>query len=459
MEHVFIGKMSGLTHKVSIIGMGFVGLTTAAVFAKKGALVYGVDSDENKIDIIRKGRAPFFEPKLDALVKRAVAQKRLVPTSSIAEAIDNSDLTFICVGTPMNSDGSVNLDYVARVSLQIGQVIKDSRKYHVFCVKSTVPPGTTGNVVTKNIEAGSNKQRSTDFGIAMTPEFLREGSAVEDSLNPHIIVIGTGDKKVDSRVHSFFRNLYGPRTKILKTNIVTAELIKYSNNSFLATKISFINTIANVCNKIPGADVDIIAGAIGTDPRIGSQFLSAGPGYGGSCFPKDVSGFIQFCKTLGLDPTLLEATDRVNKLQAQAVIDLVKHGLGPISGKSITVLGTSFKKNTDDIRESVSIRVIDKLLELGAIVRIHDPMAMDNTRTVFGNKIEYPASLANALKNTDCVVLMTDWDDYRVITEKMIRKFTSKCAVIDTKRFLQVKETADIKYLAIGKTKATLSSH
>lgn len=435
--------------------MGFVGLTTAAVFAKKGILVYGVDSDEKKIGTIRQGRVPFFEPKLDALVKREVARKLLVPTTSLAEAIDNSDLTFICVGTPMNSDGSVNLDYVERVSLQIGQAIKNSKKYHVFCVKSTVPPGTTINVVIRNIEAASNKQHSKDFGIAMTPEFLREGSAVEDSFNPHIIVIGSEDKKVDSRVYSFFRNLYGPRMKILRTNIVTAELIKYSNNSFLATKISFINTIANVCNRIPGADVDIIASAIGADPRIGAQFLSAGPGYGGSCFPKDVSGFIQFCKTLGLDPTLLEATDRVNKLQALSVVDLVKTGLGTINGKSITVLGTSFKKNTDDIRESVSIRVIERLLELGANVRIHDPMAIDNTRIVFGNKIEYSSSLVSALNNTDCIVLMTDWDDYRVITEKMIRKFTTKCTVIDTKRFLRVKETPDIKYLAIGKTGST----
>jgi len=367
--------------------MGFVGLTTAAVMAEKGFTVYGFDKNAKKIKSISESKAPFFEPQLDQLIKNVVHSRKLVPTADLTKSMRESLITFVCVGTPMRNDGSVDLSFVKEVSKEIGRSLKTRKlNYPIICVKSTVPPGTTENIVTKVIEKISGKTAGKDFGIAMTPEFLREGSAVADSRKPHLVVIGSNDRKTRLRVNRFFRSVYGAKVKIMDTNITSAELIKYANNSFLATKISFINTIANICNRIPGANVDVVAKAIGSDPRIGQQFLSAGPGYGGSCFPKDVSGFIQYCRELGYDPVLLRATQTVNKKQIQLVIRLLKSNLGSIEHKLITVLGIAFKKNTDDIRESVSIKLIQELKRLGANIRVHDPMALNNTRMLLGYK-------------------------------------------------------------------------
>jgi UDPglucose 6-dehydrogenase len=434
----------------AITGMGFVGLTTATVFTEKGVMVYGIDNDADKIKQIAKAKTPFYEPGLEKLLKRSISSGRFRPTTDLAAAINASDIIFICVGTPMRQDGSVNLDYIEKVSREVGKALARIRRYVVVCVKSTVPPGTTENIVKKNLEEVSGRIAGEDFGLAMTPEFLREGSAVADSQNPHLIVVGSGDKKSGTTVRKFFSDLYGKKTNILETNIVTAEMIKYANNSFLATKISFINTIANICNRIPGADVDVIASAIGADPRIGRLFLAAGPGYGGSCFPKDVAGFIDFCSNIGYDPVLLKATDVVNKQQVFSVLKLLEENLGHLEDKTIAVLGTAFKKNTDDIRESVSIKLIQELLKRGAKVRTHDPMALDNTRRLLKDAVEYSLSLVHAIKNVDCIVLMTDWDDYRIL-DRALPKHT-RTLVIDTRRALKSKGAKNIKYVALGRS-------
>lgn len=441
-----------MTNRVAIIGMGFVGLTTAAVFANKGCTVFGVDTDADKIRKISKTRIPFFELGLDTLVRNAVETKRLIPTTSLDHAIHDSDVVFICVGTPMRTDGSVNLEYIQEVSSSIGASIKNAKNNPVICVKSTVPPGTTESIVQKIIEEISAKKSGKDFGIAMTPEFLREGSAVADSMNPHLIVMGTNNDRTKDVIGKLFRRIYGTRVKILDTNIITAELIKYANNSFLATKISFINTIANVCNRIPGADVDVVAKAIGSDPRIGSQFLNAGPGYGGSCFPKDVAGFIHYCQSLGYEPILLKATDKVNKKQVDFILDLLWLQLHNLKKKKIAILGTAFKKNTDDIRESVSIKLIEELVEHGADVRVHDPMALANTRERLGNSITYGTSIASVLRNADAIILMTDWDEYKSLNENQVARRTKNCIIIDTRRFLRLKEVEGIKYVSLGRS-------
>jgi len=441
-----------MTDRITIVGMGFVGLTTAAVFAEKGCTVYGVDTNADKIRTISMSKVPFFEPGLHALVKKAVKSRRLIPTTSLNDSLSASDIVFVCVGTPMRSDGSVNLEYIHQISSSLGVAIKNARCRPVICVKSTVPPGTTENIVQKNVEEASTKKAGKDFGIAMTPEFLREGSAVTDSMNPHLVVIGSNDGRTRNVVGKFFRRIHGTNAKILDTNVTTAELIKYANNSFLATKISFINTIANVCNRIPGANVDIIAKAIGADPRIGSQFLNAGPGYGGSCFPKDVAGFIHYCQSLGYDPLLLKATDIVNKKQVDLILDLLHSRLDIPAKKSIAILGTAFKKNTDDIRESVSIRLIEELIGLGADVRAHDPMGLPNTRERLGTKIMYASSVAEAVRNADAVILMTDWDEYKKLNENQIARLTKKCLIIDTRRMLQLKPKQGIEYVALGRS-------
>jgi UDPglucose 6-dehydrogenase len=437
---------------VSIIGMGFVGLTTSAVFAQKNLTVYGIDNDDKKIRQLKAGKTPFFEPSLDVLVEKSVSSGNFIPTTDLKRSVNDSELVFICVGTPMKSDGSVNLEYIKAVSRQIGGAIGESPNYHVISVKSTVPPGTTENIVIRTIEKTSGKVCGKDFDITVTPEFLREGSAVVDTQNPHLVVIGSNSSKAAKIVRDFFIHVYGKRIKILETNIVSAELIKYANNSFLATKISFINTIANICNRIPGADIDVIAKAIGSDPRIGSQFLVAGPGYGGSCFPKDVSGFIQYCNDLGYDPVLLKATDTVNKKQVHVIMDLLKQNLGKVDGKAITILGTAFKKDTDDIRESVSIKLIYELEKHKARICVHDPMALGNTKMLLGNKVRYSSSLREAVRGADCIILMTDWDEYRSIDENMVSALAKCCLIIDSRRILNIKRPEKIRYIALGKT-------
>lgn len=433
--------------------MGFVGLTTAAVFAEKKITVYGVDNDKNKASQIASSKAPFFEPDLEHVIRRTVNSGKLIPTTDLLSSISKSEIVFVCVGTPMKPDGSVNLDYIKKVSTQIGQAMKSVSAYPIICVKSTVPPGTTERIITKLIQSKSGKTAGQHFGIAMTPEFLREGSAVSDMRTPHLIVIGSSDENVQERMSAFFRKIYGTQTKMITTNTISAELIKYANNSFLATKISFINTIANVCNRIAGADVDRIADAIGSDPRIGNLFLKAGPGYGGSCFPKDVSGFIHYCKQIGYDPVLLKATDLVNRNQINIILEILNKELGKLEDKSISILGTAFKKDTDDIRESVSIKLVNKLKKARANIHIHDPMALENTRLTLGNnRIYYFSDISSAINSADCIILMTDWDEYKRINEKTLSMAKDACLIIDTRRILKFNLSARFRYIALGRS-------
>jgi UDPglucose 6-dehydrogenase len=270
---------------------------------------------------------------------------------------------------------------------------------------------------------------------------------------PHKIVIGANDPKSASLLHKLLTNIYGEKAKIMTTNIISAELIKYANNSFLATKISFINTIANICSLLPRADVDMIAKAIGMDPRIGNQFLVAGPGFGGSCLPKDLSGFIDYCQNNGYDPILLKATAQVNKFQIEFILELLRERLRTLEDKSICILGTAFKKDTDDVRESVSINLIRELKKSAAIVSVHDPKALANTRKIFGNSIRYHVSLKEAITNSDSLILMTDWDEYKKISQKEIlrtRKDRS-LLIVDTRRILKIKKTGMIDYVALGR--------
>jgi len=287
--------------------------------------------------------------------------------------------------------------------------------------------------------------------LCMNPEFLKEGSAVDDMLSPQLIVIGTEDEKTKTIMRQLYEKMYEYNLPtILDTNITNAELIKYANNAFLATKISFINTIANICNKLEGADVEIIAKAMGYDPRIGPLFLKAGPGFGGSCLPKDVSGFLNFSSALGYNPVLLESTQKVNNEQPLVILKMIHKNVGDLTGKTISVLGLSFKKNTDDIRESVSIKIVSGLLDKKAKIRVHDPMAIENFRKKFDNKITYSNNVINCLKDTDCCVILTDWDDYKKLTENDFKKHMKNPCVIDARRVFNPKKMHSINFTAIG---------
>jgi len=441
-----------LPNSAIIIGLGFVGLTTAAFFANRGIKVYGVDTDIQRIEAIKKTRIPFFEPKLDHFVKKALLSQMLIVNNDLYDGVKNSKFIFICVGTPMGQDGKVDLTSITKVSKDIGTAIKNVKKYQVICVKSTVPPRTTENTILTQIEKISGKRAYKDFGIGFMPEFLSEGSAVKDMTKPHKIVIGTNDTKSLLSIDNFLMKIYGMGIHTIKTSIISAELIKYANNAFLATKISFINTIANICNNLPGTDVDVVAKALGSDPRIGNQFLVAGPGYGGSCLPKDLSGFIKSCKETGYEPILLKATDAVNKDQISIIIDILNKRLGTLNGKAISILGTAFKKGTDDIRESVSINLIRKLKNL-ANINVHDPKALENTKQIFGSSIRYSYSIKDVVTDCDCIIIMTEWDEYKEITQKQILENNKNriVLVVDTRRLLKIKKTNKIDYVALGK--------
>lgn len=441
-----------MSYGVIVIGLGFVGLTTATFFANRGIKVYGVDSDNKRIEEIRETRIPFFEPKLDHFARKALLSQKLVLNNDLYDGFKNSKFIFICVGTPMGHDGKADLTSVISVSNSIGKALKAVKNYKVICVKSTVPPRTTENNILTQIEKTSGKTAYKDFGIVFIPEFLREGSAVKDMTKPHKIVIGTNDTRSLLAIDNFLMKIYGVGMNAVKTNIVTAELIKYSNNAFLATKISFINTIANICNHLPGTDVDVVAKALGSDPRIGNQFLVAGPGYGGSCLPKDLSGFIKCCNEAGYEPLLLKATDAVNKDQISIIMNILNKRLGTLKGKSISILGTAFKKNTDDIRESVSINLIRELKNL-ANVNVHDPKALENTKKIFGSSINYSYSIKDVVTDCDCIIIMTEWDEYKEITPKLISENNKNrhVLVLDTRRFLKIKKTNKIDYVALGK--------
>jgi len=432
--------------KIGIIGIGFVGLSFAAVLGSKGYQVLAIDSDQDKVKKIIKGNTPFYEPGLLPLLQKAL-KRSLEVSSDTEKAVNECDLIFITVGTPTASDGSINLTSLKAVTKTIGQTLSNSKNKPIIVIKSTVTPGTN-HTIKQIIEKESKKKSGKDFGIISNPEFLREGRAVDDTFNPHIVVIGGKDSKTINKVKKFYEGFYNSTVSYFTTNTQTAEMIKYANNSFLATKISFINQIANICQSIPGTNVDDVAKAIGIDPRIGGQFLKAGPGYGGSCLPKDIKALISFSESCGQSPTLLKAVQTTNSQQVEILVSFMNKVLTGLKGKRITILGLSFKEDSDDIRESVSINLIKKLLKHKAKIIAHDPMAIDNTRKIIHDKILYTKSISKALKESQCAVIMTPWKNYTKLNNKYLRLMKNKI-IIDTRRLL-TKKKLDAKYYAIG---------
>jgi len=431
--------------KVAIVGLGFVGLSLASVLASKGLDVTGLDIDKKKCHQIKNGVSPFFEPNLLKTMKLGL-KKNLQVTSDFSSII-NSDLIFVTVGTPQKKDGSIELLMVKQAAKNIANIIAKSKKSQTVLIKSTVIPGTMKNIILPILEKNSRKKAGSDFGLISNPEFLQEGRAINDTKSPHVIVLGGYKTKFMKKVEKFFGTL-NPNVPIIVTNHQTAEMIKYANNSFLATKISFINQLANICENIPGANIDDIAKTIGLDPRIGNLFLNAGPGYGGSCLPKDMKALINFADRIGVKPTFLNEVEKTNQKQITNIISLLEKKIGDVSKKRITILGTSFKPETDDIRDSISIKLIKKLLEKGAKITVHDPRAIENTKEVFLGKIEYNKSIIDALTKSQCAIIMTQWKEYSKINNNMITKMNKKI-IIDSRRILANKNI-DADYQAIG---------
>ncbi len=439
-------------HRISFVGMGYVGLCTGVCFASKGYETILSNTDKVKVDSVSKGVSPFYEPNLEKMLREAVNKGYLKATLGREEAISRSNVTFITVGTPSKPDGGIDLRFVRSAAEEIGRALKRKGSYHLVVMKSTVIPGTTESVVKPLLERRSDKRCGIDFSLCVNPEFLREGSAIHDTFNPDRIIIGEHDKKSGDILEDLYLEFYGDKMPpIIRTNIPTAELVKYANNAFLATKISFINQIANICEKIPEVDVKTVAKGIGLDKRIGRLFLNAGLGYGGSCLPKDVKALIAFSTTLGYDPTFIKSVGEVNEAQPYKAVKLAKRTLGDLKGKRIAILGLAFKPNTDDIRESVSIKIIDKLLEGGANVVAYDPTAMNNTKKLLGNYIDYASSAIECIKGADCCIVATEWDEFKQVKPDDFAQYMKTPMVVDGRRIYNPEEySRKVKFTAIG---------
>ena len=425
---------------IAVIGTGYVGLVTGACFSELGVNVTCIDKDKNKIEGLTKGLMPIYEPGLEELVEKNVKQRRLSFTTDLADAIHRSLVIFIAVGTPSQSDGNADLTFVRDVAASIGKYLNE---YKVIVTKSTVPMGT-GAMVRRIIE--EHRAGQTPFSVASNPEFLREGSAVEDFMRPNRVVIGTEDSQAAAILRDLYRPLYLIETPFVVTDIVTAEMIKYASNAFLATKISFINEIARLCDLL-GADVHDVARGMGLDNRIGRKFLHPGPGFGGSCFPKDTSAIVAIAKNAGYDMKVVGAVMQVNDSQPAVMIEKVKEVLPQPDGRTIAVLGLSFKPNTDDIRESPAIRIIEGLKQMGCRIRAYDPIAMENARAELSGVVYCNDEYA-AVEGADVMVLATEWNQFRSLDLSRVRSLMkTPAAVVDLRN---VYEPADMARLGFA---------
>ena len=391
---------------IGIIGTGYVGLVTGACFAEFGVYATCIDKDEKKIRSLKKGEIPFYEPGLEGLVKKNIKNGRLRFSTKIQDAVDTSLVIFIAVGTPPRGDGSADMRYVDSVAEEIAGNIKG---YKVIVTKSTVPVGT-GARLTKIISKRLKEQ--VDFDMVSNPEFLREGAAIEDFMRPNRVVIGAKSQQAVAIMKDLYRPLYLIETPFVITDIETAELIKYASNSFLAVKISFINELSNLCDRV-GADVHMVAKGMGLDHRIGAKFLHPGPGYGGSCFPKDTRALLTIAANSGMELGIVNAAVQANERQKSIMIDKIKQGLGDLKGKTIAVLGLSFKPNTNDMREAPSISIIEKLLKEQVKVKVFDPIAMDDAKAIFHAKIKYAKGPYDCVKAADALIILTEWNEFR----------------------------------------------
>lgn len=436
--------------KIVMVGTGYVGLVSGTCFAETGLEVVCVDIDSEKIRKLQKGIVPIYEPGLDQLILRNVSKKRLSFSTSLEESIEGAEAVFIAVGTPPDEDGSADIRHVLSVASEIGRFMKD---YLVVVTKSTVPIGTSVKV--KEAVAAELKKRKADihFDVASNPEFLKEGDAIDDFLKPDRIVVGVESDRARSIMERLYKPFLLNGHPLLFMDIPSAEMTKYAANSMLATKISFMNEIANLC-EIVGADVNMVRKGIGTDSRIGPKFIYAGVGYGGSCFPKDVKALIKTAEDSGYPLQILRAVEQVNNRQKSVLVDKILHHFsGNIKDKQIALWGLSFKPQTDDMREAPSLVIIDLLLKHGARIKAYDPVAMEECRRRIGDVIEYAKDLYEALIDADAVVLVTEWPEFRLPNFKVMERLMRSKVVFDGRN---IYEPAEMKangftYYSIGR--------
>ncbi|SNS23109.1 UDP-glucose dehydrogenase [Belliella buryatensis] len=434
--------------KITVIGTGYVGLVSGACFAEVGINVVCVDVDQKKIEGLKNGIMPIYEPGLEEIVKRNYASGRLQFTTNLGEAIQGSEVAFIAVGTPPGEDGSADLKYVLAVADEIGAKMSD---YIVVATKSTVPV-TTGEKVRAAIKAALDKRGSDlPFAVASNPEFLKEGAAVEDFMKPDRIVIGVDDERAEAIMKRLYKPFQLNGDRIIFMDIPSAEMTKYAANAMLATKISFMNDIANLCELV-GANANMVRKGIGSDPRIGTKFIYPGVGYGGSCFPKDVKAIIKTGKQYGYELKVLQSVEDVNDAQKHVLVKKIKQHFGEdLSGLTFAIWGLSFKPNTDDMREAPAIVIIDELIAAGAKVKGYDPIAMKEAQHIYvGDKIAYAKDAYDACVDADALLLVTEWSEFRIPSWEALGKLLNNKVIFDGRNIYDKKYLQDLGWLHYG---------
>ncbi len=435
---------------IAIVGTGYVGLVSGTCFADTGATVTCVDVDAAKIERLKNGEIPIYEPGLDELVKKNVAAGRLMFTTDLASVLNDVEIVFSAVGTPPDEDGSADLKYVLQVARTIGQHLNH---YVVVVTKSTVPVGTARKVRMAIEEELQKRGVDVPFDVASNPEFLKEGNAIKDFMSPDRVVVGTESERAKKVLTRLYKPFLINNFRVIFMDIPSAEMTKYAANSMLATRISFMNDIANLCERV-GADVNMVRAGIGSDTRIGRKFLYAGCGYGGSCFPKDVKALIKTADQNGYSMEVLKAVERVNERQKSVLFEKLEKAFEgkPLKGLTIAMWGLSFKPETDDMRESTALVMINKLLEAGCKVRVYDPVAMDECRRRIGDNVTYCRDKYEAVLDADALLLLTEWKEFRLPTWGVIKKAMKRALVIDGRNIFDKEELMeyDFEYHCIG---------
>ena len=433
---------------IAIVGTGYVGLVSGTCFAEMGAHVTCVDVDAKKIEKLNNGIMPIYEPGLEELVKRNVEFERLKFTTDLTEVLDDVEVVFSAVGTPPDEDGSADLKYVLAVARQFGQNIN---KYTILVTKSTVPVGTAKKVKAAIQEELDKRGVEVPFDVASNPEFLKEGAAIKDFMSPDRVVVGTESERAKEVMTRLYKPFLINNFRVIFMDIPSAEMTKYAANAMLATRISFMNDIANLCERV-GANVDAVRKGIGTDARIGTKFLYAGCGYGGSCFPKDVKALMHTGIDNGYHMEVIEAVERVNEKQKSIVYDKIIKAVGSVKGKTIAIVGLSFKPETDDMREAPALVVIDKLLKDGATIRVFDPIAMDECKRRIGDSVTYCKNMYDAADGADVFALMTEWRQFRLPSWNVIKKVMNGNVIVDGRNIYDRQEVEEqgFVYTRIG---------
>lgn len=431
--------------QIAVVGTGYVGLVTGACFAEFGVDVTCVDVDREKVDKLRQGVIPIYEPGLDKIVEKNAAAGRLHFTTDIAEAVGPAQVVFLAVGTPPKADGSPDMSFYQQAAQDIAHAMED---YKVLVTKSTVPVGT-GKWLREFVTA--NLRAETEFGVASNPEFLREGAAIEDFMRPDRVVIGSNEDRAIEVMKELYRPLYLIETPVVITSLEAAELIKYAANAFLATKITFINEIANLCDAI-GCDVHDVARGMGMDNRIGRKFLHPGPGYGGSCFPKDTRALTTVADQFGVETRIVDAVIDANERQRQAMIPKIEKLVGDLNEKRVAILGLSFKPETDDMRESPAIEIIEELLRRGATVRAYDPVAMIEAAHCLP-EIEYATDEYDALRGADVLVIVTEWNQFRALDMEKVKELLAAPRIADLRNVYEPEDMRSLgfEYVGVGR--------